>query len=177
MAPSPFTAQHRLLSLALLALSALTLAAPTPTTPPVVPAFAHNTPTATLSPPQFDKRADDEMAALINRMAAAARASVEAKSTRRNLDSVLDVNMLVGRDFAAGDDTLIKRAAGDCLDSTADDSTINSLFHYGGDGTVVLLCPGTTLTITNPIFFSAPRQTLATQGELPMASAFAVVLR
>lgn len=167
MTSSPFTAAQRgLLGLTLLALSAFTVAAPTPTLPRVDAAFAHNTPTATLSPPQFDKRADDEMAALINRMAAAAKASADAKASRRSLDDVLDVNMLVGRDLASGDDTVLgKRADGDCLEASMSDADVNSLFHYGGAGTVVLLCPSTIYTLTNPIFFSAANQTLATQGK------------
>ncbi|BGO99471.1 hypothetical protein NBRC10513v2_003568 [Rhodotorula toruloides] len=51
-----------------------------------------------------------------------------------------------------------------CLDSTATDATISSLFYYGGQGTTVFLCPGAVISTTNAIFFTAPQQTLTTYG-------------
>ncbi|GAA6058121.1 hypothetical protein JCM3770_005949 [Rhodotorula araucariae] len=51
-----------------------------------------------------------------------------------------------------------------CLDSTATDSTISSLFYYGGANTTVYLCPGTTIDITNAVFFTAENQVLTTYG-------------
>lgn len=52
-----------------------------------------------------------------------------------------------------------------CLDSSANDTTINALFYYGGAGTVVSLCPGATIDITAPIFMYAANQELNTLGE------------
>ncbi|KAM0755359.1 hypothetical protein T439DRAFT_375738 [Meredithblackwellia eburnea MCA 4105] len=51
-----------------------------------------------------------------------------------------------------------------CVDGTANDTYISSLFYYGGAGTTVLLCQGVTISLTNAIFFSAANQTLATVG-------------
>lgn len=58
-----------------------------------------------------------------------------------------------------------RQAASSCLDSTATDETINSLFYYGGEGTKVSLCPGANLKITNAIFMYAANQELNTLGE------------
>ncbi|BGP47899.1 hypothetical protein JCM10450v2_003764 [Rhodotorula kratochvilovae] len=51
-----------------------------------------------------------------------------------------------------------------CLDSTATDTTISSLFYYGGANTTVYLCPGATISITNAIFFTEANQVLTTYG-------------
>ncbi|GAA6027500.1 hypothetical protein JCM8097_007892 [Rhodosporidiobolus ruineniae] len=51
-----------------------------------------------------------------------------------------------------------------CVDSTANDAYITSLFYYGGAGTVVYLCPGAVIKTTNAIFFSAANQILTTYG-------------
>ncbi|ORY89356.1 hypothetical protein BCR35DRAFT_323921 [Leucosporidium creatinivorum] len=51
-----------------------------------------------------------------------------------------------------------------CLDSTASESTINTLFNKGGAGTTVYLCPLAKINLRNPIQFSAASQTLITRG-------------
>lgn len=58
----------------------------------------------------------------------------------------------------------VRRATAACVDSSANDTLISSLFHYGGPGTVVELCPGATINLLNAVFFSAPNQVLTTQG-------------
>ncbi|KAK4046720.1 hypothetical protein OIO90_006451 [Microbotryomycetes sp. JL221] len=50
-----------------------------------------------------------------------------------------------------------------CLNSTNTEQEINSLFSYGGANTTVFLCPGSTLSLSQPIQFTAPNQTLTTR--------------
>ncbi|GAA5875582.1 hypothetical protein JCM8547_007587 [Rhodosporidiobolus lusitaniae] len=57
-----------------------------------------------------------------------------------------------------------------CVDSSANDVYITSMFYYGGAGTVVYLCPYATITTTNAIFFSASNQILTTYGNPQDAS-------
>ncbi|KAL8283655.1 hypothetical protein RQP46_005450 [Phenoliferia psychrophenolica] len=49
-----------------------------------------------------------------------------------------------------------------CLDSTANDTTINLLFYYGA--TVVNLCPNAVIPLYNTIFFTQANQVLTTLG-------------
>ncbi|GAA5885524.1 hypothetical protein JCM6882_007452 [Rhodosporidiobolus microsporus] len=51
-----------------------------------------------------------------------------------------------------------------CVDSTANDAYITSLFYYGGAGTTIYLCPGAVIKTTNAIFFTAANQVLTTLG-------------
>lgn len=51
-----------------------------------------------------------------------------------------------------------------CLGSSANDSTISSLFYYGGPGTTVNLCAGARILLTNAVFFYFANQTLQTVG-------------
>ncbi|GJN89122.1 hypothetical protein Rhopal_002096-T1 [Rhodotorula paludigena] len=51
-----------------------------------------------------------------------------------------------------------------CLDSTATDVTISSLFYYGGANTTVYLCQSATIATTGPVFFTAANQVLTTFG-------------
>ncbi|BGP54902.1 hypothetical protein JCM8202_003413 [Rhodotorula sphaerocarpa] len=62
------------------------------------------------------------------------------------------------------DDDLVRRATTSCIDSSANDTVISSLFHYGGAGTTVELCPGAVINLQNAIFFTAKQQVLTTQG-------------
>ena len=48
--------------------------------------------------------------------------------------------------------------------SSGDQTTINNLFKSGGAGTVVQLCAGTTISITDTITFTADNQELSTSG-------------
>ncbi|ORY78843.1 hypothetical protein BCR35DRAFT_304837, partial [Leucosporidium creatinivorum] len=181
MAPTSTDIRRRsptsLLLLALFALSApLTSAAPLAASPtePYIAKRSYNTPSAQLEPPTSYLENDASIASLIQAMAAAASASAAANKAgtplrRAPLDEVLNVDLLQERGREEGGDThverqLEERAEPDCLDSTATDVTINSLFHYGGAGTVVLLCPRAKITLTNSIFFTAPNQVLATRG-------------
>ncbi|KAM0790368.1 hypothetical protein ACM66B_003251 [Microbotryomycetes sp. NB124-2] len=50
-----------------------------------------------------------------------------------------------------------------CLNSTYTEQQINSLFSYGGANTTVYLCPGAILSLSAPIQFTAPNQTLTTR--------------
>lgn len=60
--------------------------------------------------------------------------------------------------------TVLDHSASSCLDSTATDSDINSLFFYGGVNTTVYLCPSAIILIVNAISFTAESQTLTTLG-------------
>ncbi|GAA5892726.1 hypothetical protein JCM6882_000566 [Rhodosporidiobolus microsporus] len=60
--------------------------------------------------------------------------------------------------------TLENMGAAKCLDSSANATTINSLFYYGGANTTVYLCSGATINLESPVFFSAADQTLTTYG-------------
>ncbi|EIW73699.1 hypothetical protein TREMEDRAFT_24408 [Tremella mesenterica DSM 1558] len=51
-----------------------------------------------------------------------------------------------------------------CLPS-GDEKPINDAFSKGGKGTTVLLCPGSVHRLRNPVVFTAPRQTLTTEGD------------
>lgn len=78
------------------------------------------------------------------------------------LDQVINVDLLQRR----ADPPVL---GGDCLDSTATDVEINSLFYYGGAGTVVLLCPGAKIKLQDAVFFTAENQVLATKGAPSLA--------
>ncbi|QKX53895.1 uncharacterized protein TRUGW13939_00975 [Talaromyces rugulosus] len=54
-------------------------------------------------------------------------------------------------------------AAAACV-SSGDQNTINSLFQSGGAGTVVQLCAGTVLSVSDAITFTADNQELSTSG-------------
>nr|CRX79286.1 hypothetical protein ls5931a1_00080 [Leucosporidium scottii] len=188
MAPTSTNTRRRsptsLFLLALFALSApLTSAAPVAASPtePYIAKRSYNTPSARLEPPTSYLANDASIASLIQAMSAAASASAAADKAdspvrRAPLDEVLNVDLLHERDDEEGGDTLVGRdleeraGAPNCLDSTATDVTINSLFHYGGAGTVVFLCPGAKIFLTHSIFFTAPNQVLATRGESPNVS-------
>ena len=144
--------------LGLLALSPLAAARPAPTSTQQA-RRSFQTPSLDLPPPQYLE--DAAVRSAIANMAAAAQASAAVKARRSGLDNIIDVDIQKRGDKADGD-TLLKRGA--CLDSTADDMLISSLFHYGGAGTVVELCPGATIKLTNPVYFSAAEQVLTTQG-------------
>lgn len=51
-----------------------------------------------------------------------------------------------------------------CIDSSGTDVIINSQLSSVGTGAIVYLCPGSTISITNSIIFTAPNQVLATLG-------------
>ncbi|ORY89393.1 hypothetical protein BCR35DRAFT_300561 [Leucosporidium creatinivorum] len=51
-----------------------------------------------------------------------------------------------------------------CLGSSTTEQIINSLFNMGGAGTTVYLCPSVSISISNPIQFTAAGQTLITRG-------------
>ncbi|GAA5892311.1 hypothetical protein JCM5296_003232 [Sporobolomyces johnsonii] len=147
------------LALALLALSPFAAARPTGTRPDVVrPSKA----TPTSKPPAPLYKEDAQIMDMINAMAAAASASAVVNA-RRNLDSTVDVDV---QRRAVGDGELFKRGntTSSCLDSTANDTIINSLLYYGGAGTTVQLCPGATISIESAIFFTAANQVITTQG-------------
>ena len=48
--------------------------------------------------------------------------------------------------------------------SSGDQSTVNNAFSAGGSGTIVQLCPGTILLISDTITFTADNQEISTQG-------------
>ncbi|KAK4047470.1 hypothetical protein OIV83_005382 [Microbotryomycetes sp. JL201] len=50
-----------------------------------------------------------------------------------------------------------------CLNSSYTEQQINSLFSYGGANTTVFLCPRAVLSLSAPIQFTAPNQTLTTR--------------
>ncbi|KAH8898712.1 hypothetical protein GQ53DRAFT_836782 [Thozetella sp. PMI_491] len=54
-------------------------------------------------------------------------------------------------------------ASGACL-STGNQDAINKLLQQGGANTIVSLCPGATIPITDEIVFTAPGQEISTQG-------------
>ncbi|GAA5893364.1 hypothetical protein JCM8208_004420 [Rhodotorula glutinis] len=154
----PSSSLASLAILGLLALSPLTTARPAPTgTQQAKRSF--QTPSLDLPPPSYLE--DVAVRSAIANMAAAAQASAAVKARRSGLDSIVDVD-IQKRGSKLDGDTLLKRAA--CVDSTADDMLISSLFHYGGPGTVVELCPGATIKLKNPVYFSAANQVLTTQG-------------
>ncbi|GAA5856342.1 hypothetical protein JCM9279_005732 [Rhodotorula babjevae] len=144
--------------LGLLALSPLTAARPAPTGTQQAKR-SYQTPSLDLPPPQYLE--DAAVRSAIANMAAAAQASAAVKARRSGLDSIVDVDIQKRGNKVDGD-TLLKRAA--CIDSTADDLLITSLFHYGGAGTIVELCPGATIKLKNPVQFTAAEQVLTTQG-------------
>ncbi|BGP47406.1 hypothetical protein JCM10450v2_003258 [Rhodotorula kratochvilovae] len=154
----PSSSLVALASLALLALSPFATARPAPSRTQQAKRY-YETPSAKLPAPQYLE--DKAILAMINRMAAAAQASAAVKARRSALDDVVDVDFQKRADV--GGDTLFERAA-PCLDSTATDTLISSMFYYGGEGTVVELCPGATIQLQSAIFFSAKNQVLTTQG-------------
>ncbi|GAA5946593.1 hypothetical protein JCM3775_007375 [Rhodotorula graminis] len=154
----PSSSLASLAVLGLLALSPLITARPAPTgTQQAKRSF--QTPSLDLPPPQYLE--DAAVRSAIANMAAAAQASAAVKARRSGLDNIVDVDIQKRGNKVDGD-SLLKRAA--CVDSTADDMLISSLFHYGGAGTVVELCPGATIKLTNPVHFTAADQVLTTQG-------------
>ncbi|KAI5477807.1 hypothetical protein MNV49_005891 [Pseudohyphozyma bogoriensis] len=54
-----------------------------------------------------------------------------------------------------------------CLDSTMNDTVINSLFSYGGANTIVYLCPNAVVQLAGPIVMTAAGQTLTTRQDSP----------
>ncbi|KAL1965493.1 hypothetical protein VTN77DRAFT_5749 [Rasamsonia byssochlamydoides] len=58
---------------------------------------------------------------------------------------------------------LLALASASCI-SSGDQTTINSLFSQGGAGTVVQLCPGAVISISDTITFTANDQEISTQG-------------
>ncbi len=58
---------------------------------------------------------------------------------------------------------LLSLVQGACI-STGNQGTINQLFQNGGANTVVQLCPGATIPITDSIVFTASGQEISTQG-------------
>ncbi|GJN89558.1 hypothetical protein Rhopal_002545-T1 [Rhodotorula paludigena] len=154
----PASSLASLASLALLALSSLAAALPRPSgTQAARRSLA--TPNADLTPHYLE---DKEISAAIARMVAAAQASAAVKATRRSLDDVVDVDIQKRGDV--GGDTLLKERAPTCLDSTATDTLISSMFYYGGENTIVELCPNADIKLTGPVFFSAKNQVLRTQA-------------
>lgn len=103
---------------------------------------ATSTPVAQLTPPTF---LDGEA----------------VRSMLTSMESSMAERSLAARDYGH----LARRATTACVDSSANDTLISSLFHYGGPGTVVELCPGATINLDNAVFFSAANQVLTTQGE------------
>ncbi|BGP15430.1 hypothetical protein JCM10213_005069 [Rhodosporidiobolus nylandii] len=144
-----------------LTLATLALSAAARPTPSGTEEYIHrrSTTTPAAKPPAPHYQEDAKIMQMISAMAAAAKASAAVKS-RRGLDNEVDVD-LQRRDV--GGDTLLPRDTA-CLDSSANDTTINALFYYGGAGTTVELCPGANIQLTNAIFFTAENQVLTTQG-------------
>jgi hypothetical protein len=58
---------------------------------------------------------------------------------------------------------LLSQVEGACL-SSGNQDTINNLLQQGGPNTIVSLCPGTAIPITEPIVFTAPGQEISTEG-------------
>ncbi|KAM0748727.1 hypothetical protein T439DRAFT_335932 [Meredithblackwellia eburnea MCA 4105] len=87
----------------------------------------------------------------------------------------LDENVVRGDTVLKRRSSIQKRATAACLGSNATDVDINSAFYYGGAGTIVSLCPGATITLSNSIFFTAPYQELITEG-YPTDSTRAILL-
>jgi len=56
------------------------------------------------------------------------------------------------------------RATSTCLDSSATDNDIQLALYYGGQGTVVSLCPGATIILNTYISYTAQFQTIETAG-------------
>lgn len=56
------------------------------------------------------------------------------------------------------------RASKTCLDSTANDSIINTLLTNGGVGATLYLCPNAVILLNNSIIFGVQNQTLQTLG-------------
>ncbi|KAM0751727.1 hypothetical protein T439DRAFT_300725 [Meredithblackwellia eburnea MCA 4105] len=52
-----------------------------------------------------------------------------------------------------------------CIGASANEQIINSLLSMGGAGTVVYLCPSVTISLRNPIQFTAANQTIVTRGQ------------
>ena len=57
--------------------------------------------------------------------------------------------------------TVTTTKALNCLDGTNNDTAINLAFFYGGANTVVNLCPGATIKLYNPIFFTNKNQVVS----------------
>jgi hypothetical protein len=134
------------LAVALVAFSPLAAALPRPVTqePTRTSLYrrATSTPVAQLTPPTF---LDGEA----------------VRSMLTSMESSMAERSLAARDYGRH----ARRATTACVDSSANDTLISSLFHYGGPGTVVELCPGATINLDNAVFFSAANQVLTTQGE------------
>lgn len=52
-------------------------------------------------------------------------------------------------------------SSNNCFGSNTNDTAINLAFYYGGVGTVVNLCPGATIKLYNPIFFTQNNQVVS----------------
>lgn len=94
----------------------------------------------------------------------------------RALDDIVDVDEIFNFDSLPLPSIarVEKRTTTSCLDSTANDTVINSLFFYGGAGTIVSLCPGAIISLQGAIFFTAPHQELSTQGKSFITGFFGV---
>ncbi|KAK4055485.1 hypothetical protein OIV83_000031 [Microbotryomycetes sp. JL201] len=155
-------------SLSVLAQTAV--AVPSPDGLGKVAPVARSTPTPSSDALPVYAEEDARIVSMISAMSAAATAIAKRSLNEQApaLDDIADPNMLQARDFpmaGLGDTLLTERApAPSCLGSSATDVDINQLFFYGGDGATVFLCPGARIKITNPIFFTAQKQMLATQG-------------
>ena len=58
---------------------------------------------------------------------------------------------------------LLGLVRGACI-SGGNQDTINQLFQSGGANTIVQLCPGSTIDISDSVVFTAPGQEISTQG-------------
>ncbi|KAM0789019.1 hypothetical protein ACM66B_003085 [Microbotryomycetes sp. NB124-2] len=171
--PSRWTALT-LLTASLSVLAQTALAAGSPDVHDNVVRAAGPTPTAHPAHLPVFAEEDARIVSMISAMSSAASALAKRNVNERapTLDDIADPNMLQARDFpmaGLGDTLLTERApaAPSCLGSSATDVDINQMFFYGGAGATVFLCPGARIKITNPIFFTAQKQMLATQGFPP----------
>lgn len=164
----------------LLPLLSFASAAPTSTlvSPPHSPTNAvfnvaspANTP-AHLPPARPTYLAAETVDQILSDLAATVSTHATSKSrvVPRSLDDVVDVDAF----FLEEQDQLIDLPLSSlfsraivptaCLDSSANDTVINSILYYGGIGTIVSLCPGATILLSNTIFFTAPNQEISTAG-------------
>lgn len=82
----------------------------------------------------------------------------------RSLDSSVAVDSLFRESKAVGDTLVTRQTNSACLDSTANETLINSLFYYGGPSTVVSLCPNAVINLSDMVFFTDANQELSTLG-------------
>jgi len=99
----------------------------------------------------------------ITKFASAAEARQNSlRNAKRSLDFTVGVDDLAKRDD--GGDTVLRKRTATCLGSSATDTDINSAFFYGGANTIVSLCAGATIELSNPVVFTAAAQELSTEG-------------